>query len=52
VNLIENWFAQLTWGRRLTNSGFDSVRSLTDAIDTWTSHRNDNPHQFVWTNIT
>lgn len=48
VNLIENWFAQLT-RRRLTNSAFTSVASLVDAIDTWTSHWNDDPHPFVWT---
>ena len=48
VNLIENWFAQLT-RRRLTNSAFTSVNKLIDAIDTWTSHWNHDPHPFVWT---
>lgn len=48
VNLIENWFAQLT-RRRLTNSAFTSVANLVEAIDVWTSHWNDDPHPFVWT---
>lgn len=48
VNLIENWFAQLT-KKRLTNSAFTSVAELVDAIDQWTSHWNDDPRPFVWT---
>ena len=48
VNLIENWFAQLT-KKRLTNSASTSVAELVDAIDKWTSHWNDNPHPFIWT---
>lgn len=48
VNLIENWFAQLT-KKRLTNSAFTSVAELVDAIDEWASHWNNDPHPFVWT---
>lgn len=48
VNLIENWFAQLT-KKRLVNSAFTSVADLVDAIDEWTSHWNDDPRPFVWT---
>jgi transposase len=48
VNLIENWFAQLT-KRRLTNSAFTSVGELVDAIEEWSSHWNDDPRPFVWT---
>jgi len=48
VNLIENWFAQLT-KKRIINSAFTSVADLVDAIEEWTSHWNDNPRPFVWT---
>ncbi|MCP4963083.1 MAG: hypothetical protein GY925_27925 [Actinomycetia bacterium] len=48
VNLIENWFAQLT-KKRLLNSAFTSVAELVDAIEEWTSHWNDDPHPFMWT---
>jgi len=47
LNLVEGWFAQLT-KRRLRDGSFDSVAALTDAIDEWTSHWNDNPRPFVW----
>lgn len=47
LNLVEGWFAQLT-RRRLRNSSFDSVAALTDAIDMWASHWNDDPKPFVW----
>jgi transposase len=47
LNLVEGWFAQLT-NRRLRNGSFDSVAALTDAIDVWTSHWNDDPNPFVW----
>jgi transposase len=48
VNLIENWFAQLT-KKRLTNSAFTSIAALIDAIEEWISHWNDDPSPFVWT---
>jgi transposase len=47
LNLIEGWFAQLT-NKRLRHGSFDSVAALTDAIDTWASHWNDDPKPFVW----
>jgi hypothetical protein len=47
LNLVEGWFAQLT-NRRLRNGSFDSVAALTEAIDLWTSHWNDDPQPFVW----
>lgn len=47
LNLIEGWFAQLT-NKRLRTGSFDSVAALTEAIDVWASHWNDNPHPFVW----
>jgi len=47
LNLVEGWFAQLT-RRRLRNSSFDSVAALTEAIDQWASHWNDDPKPFVW----
>jgi transposase len=47
LNLVEGWFAQLT-NRRLRHGSFDSVAALTEAIDEWTAHWNDNPRPFVW----
>ena len=47
LNLVEGWFAQLT-NRRLRNGSFNSVAALTDAIETWASHWNDDPKPFVW----
>jgi hypothetical protein len=47
LNLVEGWFAQLT-NRRLRNASFNSVAALTDAIDVWASHWNDDPKPFVW----
>jgi transposase len=47
LNLVEGWFAQLT-NRRLRNGSFDSVAALTDAIDRWTFHWNNDPKPFVW----
>jgi len=44
LNLVEGWFAQLT-NRRLRNGSFGA---LTDAIDVWTSHWNDDPKPLVW----
>lgn len=47
LNLVEGWFAQLT-NRRLRHGSFNSVAALTDAIETWASHWNDDPKPFVW----
>ena len=47
LNLVEGWFAQLT-NRRLRNRSFASVAALTEAIDVWASHWNDDPKPFVW----
>lgn len=47
LNLVEGWFAQLT-NRRLRTGSFDSVAALTDAIDLWATHWNDDPQPFVW----
>jgi transposase len=47
LNLVEGWFAQLT-NRRLRDGSFDSVAALTDAIDLWAEHWNDDPKPFVW----
>lgn len=47
LNLVESWFAHLT-NRRLRHGSFDSVTQLTDAIDRWASHWNDDPKPFVW----
>ena len=47
LNLVEGWFAQLT-NRRLRNGTFDSVAALTEAIDVWASHWNNDPKPFVW----
>ncbi len=47
LNLIEGWFSVLT-RRALTNSSFSSVDELTDTIDTWASHWNNDPTPFIW----
>ena len=48
LNLVEGWFAQLT-NNRLKHGVFTSVDQLTEALDLWVSHWNDNPQPFVWT---
>jgi transposase len=47
LNLVEGWFSQLT-NRRLRHGSFDSVAALTEAIDIWASHWNNDPRPFVW----
>jgi transposase len=47
LNLIERWFKELT-DRRLRRGIFDSVKTLTDAIELWVDHWNDDPKPFVW----
>ena len=48
LNLIESWFSILT-RKALTNNSFNSVADLTDTIDTWTEHWNQNPQPLAWT---
>ena len=48
LNLIEGWFSILT-RKALKTQSFNSVADLTDHIDLWASHWNDNPKPFVWT---
>ena len=48
LNLVEGWFAQLT-NKRLKHGSFTSVGELTEAIDVWVSHWNDDPKPFIWT---
>jgi transposase len=47
LNLVECWFSILT-RKRLTNTAFQSVHQLRDALDTWIEHWNDNPTPFIW----
>lgn len=47
LNLVERWFKELT-DKRLRRGTFGSVRELTDAIELWVKHWNDNPKPFVW----
>ncbi len=47
AGVAAGWFEQLT-NRRLGNGSFDSVAVLTDAIDLWASHWNDDAKPFVW----
>ena len=47
LNLVERWFKELT-DRRLRRGVFTSVAALTDAIETWVEHWNDDPKPFVW----
>ncbi len=48
LNLVEGWFAQLA-NKRLKHGVFTSVDELTEAVDVWVSHWNDDPKPFVWT---
>jgi len=47
LNLVERWFKELT-DRRLKRGTFTSVADLTQAIQTWAKHWNDDPKPFVW----
>ena len=46
-NLVERWFAEIT-ERRLRRGVFNSVAQLTEAIELWAEHWNDDPKPFVW----
>jgi transposase len=46
-NLVERWFAEIT-ERRLRRGVFNSVTQLTEAIELWAEHWNDDPKPFVW----
>jgi len=46
-NLVERWFAEIT-ERRIRRGVFNSVAQLTEAIETWAEHWNDDPKPFVW----
>ena len=47
LNLVEGWFRLLTQ-RRLRRGTFNSVAALTEAIELWAEHWNDDPKPFVW----
>jgi len=47
LNLVERWFKEIT-DRRIRRGAFSSVAQLTDAIETWAEHWNDDPKPFVW----
>lgn len=47
LNLVERWFKELT-DRRLKRGTFNSVTNLTEAIQTWAKHWNDDPKPFIW----
>ena len=46
-NLVERWFAEIT-ERRIRRGAFNSVAQLTEAIEIWTEHWNDDPKPFIW----
>lgn len=48
ANLIEGWFSILA-RKALRGRTHTSVADLTDTIDTWTSHWNQNPQPLAWT---
>ena len=48
LNLIESWFSILA-RKALKHNSFNSVADLTDTIDTWTTHWNENPQPLAWT---
>lgn len=47
LNLVERWFAEIT-NKRIRRGVFSSVHDLTNAIDHWVEHWNDNPRPFIW----
>ncbi len=47
LNLVERWFKELT-DRRLRRGAFSSVKALTEAIEIWADHWNDDPKPFIW----
>ena len=47
MNLVERWFAALTT-KKLTRSAHRSVNELTNDINAWVAHWNENPTPFVW----
>jgi transposase len=47
LNLVERWFAELT-RRLLKRSAHRSVAALTNDLNTWIAHWNNNPTPFVW----
>ncbi len=46
-NLVERWFAEIT-ERRIRRGVFNSVAQLTEAIESWAEHWNDDPKPFIW----
>ncbi|MDE0499219.1 MAG: IS630 family transposase [Acidimicrobiaceae bacterium] len=48
ANLVEGWFSILT-RKALKGRAFTSVAHLTDVIDTWAAHWNDDPKPLRWT---
>ena len=48
LNLVEGWCSLLT-KKRLQRGVFNSVDALTEAIELWTEHWNDDPDPFIWT---
>ena len=47
MNLVERWFSELTT-KQIRRGTHRSVRELTDAINQWTQHWNQNPKPFIW----
>ena len=47
LNLVERWFKEIT-DKRLRRGTFNSVAALTEAIETWAGHWNEDPKPFVW----
>ena len=47
LNLVEGWFKQLT-DKRLRRGVFTNVAQLTEAIELWAEHWNDDPKPFIW----
>lgn len=47
MNLVERWFSELTT-KQIRRGTHRSVRELTDSINQWTQHWNNNPKPFTW----
>ena len=47
MNLAQRWFSELTT-KQIRRGTHRSVRELTDAINEWTQHWNQDPKPFIW----
>ena len=47
MNLVERWFSELTT-KWLQRGAHRSTKELTESINKWIEHWNENPTPYVW----